>query len=222
MKKLTDIIRGSFMLWNSSRSRTTLGILRKTVVISLLVTMLLFASTIAIEVIGTDNHWLSTVQNIFIGVGCSLVVVVITSIIQFKAEINKLEEMFFSALYPLLSRIQNMENLDYDNIDKQEYYRIYGLVRDHYQKYDSVADKMIWFSFEKNRKFIKLNMQLLLLYDHISDSNRSTSDTIKQPVDKDKLSEIIKESRDFADYLNYRLGKVNIFDFLMEQKHDQL
>jgi len=222
MKKILDIIRGSFMLWNSSRSRTTLGILRKTVVISLLVTMLLFASTIAIEVIGTDNHWLSTVQNIFIGVGCSLVVVVITSIIQFKAEINKLEEMFFWALYPLLSRIQKMANLDYDNIDKKEYYRIYGLVRDHYQKYDSVAEKMIWFSFEKNSKFVMLDMYVFMLYEHISNSNDPTSDKIMQPVDRDKLGEIIKESRDFADYLNYKIGKVNIFDYLMEQKDGQL
>lgn len=95
-------------------------------------------------------HW-AFVQNLAIGLFCSLLVVIITSVLQYKHTQKKDFNEYARALWNLVSKMEEAYLIE-DCAFMDEFYEpIFKKVDDAFVRFDLYVDELVWFSPKKQK-----------------------------------------------------------------------
>lgn len=104
-------------------------------------------------------------QNYFIGITCSLIVVVITSLLQYQYEQKKLQVAYFSAVREMISVLGNAFCGYEDNQMNDELCeKLCKRVKDVLDLYEKANSALIWFSTKKTKQQSALYMNYSKIY----------------------------------------------------------
>ena len=165
MKKAKNQLSGvSYFLkrvFIPAKGSDSLSLHQKTVTISLWIIVILTFFAVQIEGLRSDNHWLTFVENLMIGIVCSAFVVVVTVFLQFKAEQENRIKEHNSALYHLLSCIKACLSEDVRSRDREDY-----LLDSLFRECDSYYNDglgICWYSAEKSQQYFDVILKVLPL-----------------------------------------------------------
>lgn len=139
----------------------TLSLHQKTITFSLWTILILLLTTILIESQNTTNHWLCYVENLMIGIICSAVVVVITVVLQFKAEQENRIKEHNSSVYSFLSCVK--ECLFKPNVTIQREQFLLDALYEERDRYLDNGFGLKWYSARKRYEYSKVIITVLHL-----------------------------------------------------------
>ena len=164
-KKIKDRLSGVLFFMKRvfipTKGSDSLSLHQKTVTISIWIIVLLTLFAILIEGLSSDNHWLTFVENLMIGIVCSAFVVVVTVFLQFKAEQENRIREHNSALYHLLSCIKACLTEDEQSRGREDY-----LLDSLFRECDSYYNDglgICWYSAEKSQQYFDVILKVLPL-----------------------------------------------------------
>lgn len=149
-----------------AKGSDSLSLHQKTVTISIWIIVILTLFALLIEGLSSDNHWLTLVENLMIGIVCSAFVVVVTVFLQFKAEQENRIKEHNSAVYKLLSCIKVCMFEIGPPYSKEEYQREQYLLDSLYEERDRYLDNGLglrWYSSRKMHEYYDVLTKVLPL-----------------------------------------------------------
>ena len=152
MKDKRDAVRFFLRaLFVPVKGSDTLSLHQKTITFSLWTILILLLTTIIIESLNTTNHWLCFAENLMIGIICSAVVVVITVVLQFKAEQENRIKEHNSSVYSFLSCVN--ECLFKSNVSIQKEQFLLDALYDERDRYLDNGFGLKWYSVRKRYEY---------------------------------------------------------------------
>ena len=147
--KFFDFIKGKLLqLWtyvHPIRGHGLIGVYQRTVVFSTWVLLLSTIISLILEAKESYSHWLEFIKNYSIGISCSALIVLVTSIIQYKGEHQKQLSQLEKTLFTLLDILIKIAR---DPTLSESFYNKLLNAFDDYQK---IAFHMYWFNLDKER-----------------------------------------------------------------------
>jgi len=170
MKKIKNRLSSAAFFMNRvfipAKGSDSLALHQKTVTISIWIIVILILFATLIEGLNTDNHWLSFVENLMIGIICSAFVVVVTVFLQFKAEQENRVKEHNSAVHKLLSCIKVCMFEIGSPYSKEELQREQYLLDSLYEELDRYLDNGLglrWYNSRKMHEYFDLLTKILPL-----------------------------------------------------------
>ena len=125
-------------------------------------------------------------QEFFIGSACSLIVVIISTIVQYKVEFKKLYTDYISAISRLIFTLslisdfqeetpENIIDFSYESLDKD------------FQRFNNSESALVFFTKNKTVKEFKLNNELNILYLRFAKECESHKKAVFAAYDKDLI-----------------------------------
>lgn len=183
------------------QSHGVLSTYQKIIVYSSWISLCLLLISIVIEIFGLTFHWLSTVQNYCIGIICSLVVVIVSSVIQFKTERARIIDNYLPALFQVVRLLQDAIALRDAGEAEKELIDILNDINKAFYKYEKYSDELFWFNHEKQEQYTRLNLNVIVLSCKIAVGPKKIGLQELVKTDKAKVSELIDSAIDFSkDY----------------------
>lgn len=75
-----------------------LKLYKRTIIVSIWIFIILLTSSVTLKILFPNNDTISFLQNYIIGITCSILVVIITTFLQYKSEYEKVMSEFTSVL----------------------------------------------------------------------------------------------------------------------------
>ncbi len=203
--RVFDILWFLHLLLVPKKPRNLITLKKTTITISLWIVVLFGIGALVIEAKDSQNHWFSFLENILVGVVCSLLVVIVTVYLQFKNEQNERVREHNAAAYKLLFCIKTCL-FDKDiSIDKAQ-----ELFESIIEKYGNYCEYNLWecfFSVKRDKQFNELHDKIWSLVCPLyGDSPVRTLDEYKRDISPDRYNEACNIAITFAteglpDYL---------------------
>ncbi len=189
-QKIKDCFQLLKNVFIPQKSTSYLSVFQRTIAICLWIMVLFIISSAAIEAIQTKSHWLSFLENIFIGVSCSAFVVIVTVYLQFISEHTKLFREHNSALLDFLFYI-GME-IEIPSQSYEDRLRRIEKITATRSEYMNVRFDLIWYDPKKDR----INSELIKRATPIIFASREFC------VNKQSLDRINITSKDFNEVVD--------------------
>lgn len=152
------------------KQATPFTIYQRTIAITLWIVAILGIGAAVIENINTCSNWMSFFENVFIGIVCSGLVVIITVSIQFKCEQEKYIGAHNNAVYYLLLCIRSC--LFETSVSRErEYFLLDSLIRE-CQTYENVGMNLFLYSEVKTNQYFALMISVFNLIAPVIRKNR--------------------------------------------------
>ena len=133
------------------KSNSYLAVFQKTIAVCLWIVLLSVIGSVVIEVLQIKSNWLSFLENIFVGIGCSAFVVVVSAYLQFVSEHTKLYRKHNTALNYFLANVRFEIGAPSETHEFRSW-RIEKIRADRREYVDYCLD-LIWYDPDKERKF---------------------------------------------------------------------
>lgn len=165
----------------------TIGMYQRTIVYSLWVLVICFLLSIFLELFKGNNTFLGFVETYAIGIACSDVVVIVTSITQFKSERERMVREYYYSVFELVAYLYVLLEC------KEEGY----LIETHdfslkIEKTESYIASMFWFDKTKQEKYSKVVGNILRIrinyFKHEKENASKISANFLEKKDVDELT----------------------------------
>lgn len=201
-----------------------LKLYKRTIIVSIWIFLILFVSSIILKIVFPRDDTISFLQNYIIGITCSILVVIITTFLQYKseyekaiAEITTVSRQLLLNLWVALSyQEKNVEEIYCENIIKN--------IKEDCDKLNQINKSFCCFRKKIFNKYLELAKIVLKLYlPLISNSDDSHYDMIKKNINYPIYIELAQKINGFIDDdLNKQIIDELIKDahqILEEKKH---
>ena len=188
------------------RKNNALGLYQRTIAYSIWIIFLLSVASIVLEAIQSNCHWVSFFENCLIGVVCSTIVVIVTSILQFKAEQERCIKDYISVLFTFMALYEKC--LTDESVNQrvcQEIFNCYGDLID-------VEYEVVWYNQKKEKQYFDLIRKTLRLETVFMPSKRgNVLDAIKE-LGVEAYNDAVESAIVFSK--DYELRDINRFAYL--------
>lgn len=141
----------------------TIGMFQRTIVYSEWVLILSVVISIALECINkTHGGWIHFFENFAIGIACSDVVVLVTTITQFKHIRNEKFEDYNSTLFQFFVVLTYIVDIKKSGTKEELSTNLKYMCEDIHH-YSSLAEELFWFKLKYNVPFHQLSLKLRVL-----------------------------------------------------------
>ena len=189
-----------------ARKNNALGLYQRTIAYSIWIVIVLSAASIILEAIQTNSHWITFFENCLIGVVCSTIVVIVTSILQFKAEQERCIRDYLSVLFEFLTLYEKCL------CDESVNQRICQAIFDCYGDLLDVEFEVVWYNQKKEKQYLDLIRKTLHLETVFMSSKRGNYlDAIKE-IGVEAYNDAVESAIVFSK--DYELRKINRFEYL--------
>ncbi len=165
----------------------TIGMYQRTIVYSLWVLVICFLLSIFLELFKGNNTFLGFVETYAIGIACSDVVVIVTSITQFKSERERMVREYYYSVFELVVYLYNLLECKEEGC----------LIETHdislkFEKTESYIASMFWFDKTKQEKYSKVVGSILRIrinyFKHEKENASKISANFFEKKDVDELT----------------------------------
>ena len=139
------------------------------------------------------------IQNLAIGLFCSLLVVVITSMLQFKYAQKDLVREYARALWHLANQIGMAYRAGDYNFSDEFYKELFGRIDAAFERFNSYSNEIVWFSPQKQK-----STKMICLY-----KNRMQNNYLRKCLKSDK--EAVQSFSRNADYIAMLDSSIALF-----------
>lgn len=177
-----------------------LKLYKRTIIVSIWIFAIFLTSSIILKVLVRDNDTISFLQNYIIGITCSILVVIITTLLQYKSEYEKVMSEFISTLRQLILSLSVA--FSYQEEDVEEIYcrEIIEKIKDECDKLNQLNKIFYCFNRKIRQRHIELVKIIIKLYIPLLDnSNDSYYDVLKEKIDYPTYIELAQKTNEFID-----------------------
>lgn len=198
----------------------TIGMYQRTIVYSLWVLVICFLLSIFLELFKGKNTFLGFVETYAIGIACSDVVVIVTSITQFKSERNKKAFDFYLWLFKIVAYLNNYLELEAnERVDTNPKYRkIIEQINRGFNEFSNYAG-ILWFDNNIMDKYLKIIKQILnikLSYDGLIRKNQQKNTECL--VEQKDIRTLTKEAYFFFNFIKAVEEDLNVFSAFLKDE----
>lgn len=198
----------------------TIGMYQRTIVYSLWVLGICIVLSIFLEFIKGNNTFLGFVETYAIGIACSDVVVIVTSITQFKSERNKKAFDFYLWLFKIVAYLNDYLKLEAnERVDTNPKYRkIIEQINREFNEFSNHA-VMLWFDnniMDKYLKIIKQLWDIRFSYDKLFQKSQKTSTECL--IDQKDIRTLTQEAYSFFNLIKVIEKDLNIFSAFLKDE----
>lgn len=161
-----------------------LKLYKRTIIVSIWIFIILLTISIALKIFIPENDIISFIQNYIIGITCSILVVIITTFLQYKSEYERVMSEFTSILRQLILNL--LVALSYQEKDAAELLckEIIDKIKEDCDKLNQLNKSFCCFNKKLYQKYVELVKIIYKLYIPIlSNSNDSYYDMLKDKID---------------------------------------
>lgn len=188
------------------KKNNALGLCQRTIAYSIWIVIVLSVASIVLEAIHSKSHWISFSQNCLLGVVCSTIVVIVTSILQFKAEQERCIRDYISVLFTFMVLYKKcLIEEDVNQRVCQEIFDCYGDLLD-------VEFEIVWYNQKKEKQYYNLIRDTLPLETVIMRSKRSNVLEAIKELGVEAYNDAVKSAIAFSN--DYELRNINRFAYL--------
>lgn len=177
-----------------------LKLYKRTIIVSVWIFVILLTISIALKIFIPENDIISFIQNYIIGITCSILVVIITTFLQYKSEYERVMSEFTSILRQLILNL--LVALSYQEKDAAELLckEIIDKIKEDCDKLNQLNKSFCCFNKKLYQKYVELAKIIYKLYIPIlSNSNDSYYDMLKDKIDYPTYIELAQKSYEFID-----------------------
>ena len=190
-----------------------LKLYKRTIIVSIWIFIILLTSSVTLKILFPNNDTISFLQNYIIGITCSILVVIITTFLQYKSEYEKVMSEFTSVLRQAILNLTVALSYQEKNVEEKFCRRIIEKIKDDFDKFNQLNQSFCCFSKKNHQKYVSL----------IVDSEKSYYDMIKEKIDYPTYIELAQKTNEFiSDDINKKMINELIKDAqqtLEEKKH---
>lgn len=201
-----------------------LKLYKRTIIVSIWIFIILLTSSVTLKILFPNNDTISFLQNYIIGITCSILVVIITTFLQYKSEYEKVMSEFTSVLRQAILNLTVALSYQEKNVEEKFCRRIIEKIKDDFGKFNQLNQSFCCFSKKNHQKYVELAKIILKLYvSLIVDSEKPYYDMIKEKIDYPTYIELAQKTNEFiSDDINKKMINELIKDAqqtLEEKKH---
>lgn len=191
----------------------TIGMYQRTIVYSLWVLVICFLLSIFLELFKGNNTFLDFVETYAIGIACSDVVVIVTSITQFKSERERMVREYYYSVFELVAYLYNVLEC------KEEGY----LIETHdislkFEKTESYIASMFWFDKTKQEKYSKVVGNILRIrINYFKHEKENASKISANFLEKKDVDELTRNADAFFKSVMPDSSTNNLFSFFYKK-----
>lgn len=177
-----------------------LKLYKRTIIVSIWIFIILLTISIALKIFIPENDIISFIQNYIIGITCSILVVIITTFLQYKSEYERVMSEFTSILRQLILNL--LVALSYQEKDAAELLckEIIDKIKEDCDKLNQLNKSFCCFNKKLYQKYVELVKIIYKLYIPIlSNSNDSYYDMLQGKIDYPTYIELAQKSYEFID-----------------------
>lgn len=177
-----------------------LKLYKRTIIVSIWIFIILLTISIALKIFIPENDIISFIQNYIIGITCSILVVIITTFLQYKSEYERVMSEFTSILRQLILNL--LVALSYQEKDAAELLckEIIDKIKEDCDKLNQLNKSFCCFNKKLYQKYVELVKIIYKLYIPIlSNSNDSYYDMLQDKIDYPTYIELAQKSYEFID-----------------------
>ena len=190
-----------------------LKLYKRTIIVSIWIFIILLTSSVTLKILFPNNDTISFLQNYIIGITCSILVVIITTFLQYKSEYEKVMSEFTSVLRQAILNLTVALSYQEKNVEEKFCRRIIEKIKDDFDKFNQLNQSFCCFSKKNHQKYVELAKIILKLYvSLIVDSEKSYYDMIKEKIDYPTYIELAQKTNEFiSDDINNSTFPADIF-----------
>lgn len=207
IKKITDIGAQIKHFVLPIKGHSELSAYQNNIVYSVFVFIICFVASLITHF--ASNQKSSLLENYLVGIACSIIVVLFTTIIQYSKEHSKLWKEYDELVFQLLiqmalltdSKNKNMIEINYDRFVRA------------YDDFSNLGFSMYWFDLRKENLYLKISTELTRVFLIIEKSDLDVKEKLKR-IDKGDYYSVCLEcmaqlSRD---------ERFNKYEFILKKK----
>ena len=107
-----------------------LKLYKRTIIVSIWIFIILLTSSVTLKILFPNNDTISFLQNYIIGITCSILVVIITTFLQYKSEYEKVMSEFTSVLRQAILNLTVALSYQEKNVEEKFCRRIIEKIKD--------------------------------------------------------------------------------------------
>ncbi len=177
-----------------------LKLYKRTIIVSIWIFIILLTISVVLKIFIPGNDTISFIQNYIIGITCSILVVIITTFLQYKSEYERVMSEFTSILRQLILNL--LVALSYQEKDADEWLckEIIDKIKEDCDKLNQLNKSFCCFNKKLYQKYVELVKIIYKLYIPIlSNSDDSNYDMLKEKIDYPTYIELAQKSYEFID-----------------------
>lgn len=209
MRKIKKQVKQIKAYFKPIKGYGTIGMYQRTIVYSLWVLVICFLLSIFLELFKGNNTFLGFVETYAIGIACSDVVVIVTSITQFKSERERMVREYYYSVFELVVYLYNLLEC------KEEGY----LIETHdislkFEKTESYIASMFWFDKTKQEKYSKVVGNILRIrINYFKHEKENASKISANFLEKKDVDELTRNADTFFKSVMPDSSTNNLFSF---------
>lgn len=150
----------------------------------------------------------SLLKDLFVGIFCSMIVVIMTSILQFQKTREEMFEVFYDKVFILTGQYKALMDLN-GHIDVERAKECYVEMKDIKNIYDGVSFKFYWFSREKLNEYSIVVSNVEIIFLNLKNIVEKGGRGIEGFKNKESVSNIVNEMKKLSE--TYYEDKYNLF-----------
>lgn len=177
-----------------------LKLYKRTIIVSIWIFIILLTISVVLKIFIPGNDTISFIQNYIIGITCSILVVIITTFLQYKSEYERVMSEFTSILRQLILNL--LVALSYQEKDADEWLckEIVDKIKEDCDKLNQLNKSFCCFNKKLYQKYVELVKIIYKLYIPIlSNSDDSNYEMLKEKIDYPTYIELAQKSYEFID-----------------------
>ena len=184
-----------------------LKLYKRTIIVSIWIFVILLTSSVILKILFPNNDTISFLQNYIIGITCSILVVIITTFLQYKSEYEKVMSAFTSVLRQSILNLTVALSYQEKNVEEKFCRRIIEKIKDDFGKFNQLNQSFCCFSKKNHQKYMELAKIILKLYiPLIVDSEKTYYDMVKEKIDYPTYIELAQKINEFiSDDINKKM-----------------
>ena len=184
-----------------------LKLYKRTIIVSIWIFVILLTSSVILKILFPNNDTISFLQNYIIGITCSILVVIITTFLQYKSEYEKVMSAFTSVLRQSILNLTVALSYQEKNVEEKFCRRIIEKIKDDFGKFNQLNQSFCCFSKKNHQKYMELAKIILKLYiPLIVDSEKTYYDMVKEKIDYPTYIELAQKINGFiSDDINKKM-----------------
>lgn len=127
-----------------------LKLYKRTIIVSIWIFVILLTSSVILKILFPNNDTISFLQNYIIGITCSILVVIITTFLQYKSEYEKVMSEFTSVLRQSILNLTVALSYQEKNVEEKFCRRIIEKIKDDFGKFNQLNQSFCCFSKKKS------------------------------------------------------------------------
>lgn len=177
-----------------------LKLYKRTIIVSIWIFIIFLMFSIILKILYSNSDIISFVQNYIIGITCSILVVIITTFLQYKSEHERVMSEFVSTLRRLILNLSVALSYQEENVEERFCREIIEKIKSDCDKLNQLNQTFCSFSKKFRQKHIELVKIIIKLYiPLLSNQNALYYDMIIEKIDYPTYIELAQKSKDFID-----------------------